>query len=173
MVGAGRSTATLPLTLEGRFAMIEWVIVFHVMAGAAWFGGPVYIEGLMATAGRAKDSETILTITSTAVKTSVRVFTGATILLLITGVWIVLDDASPFAFEDMFISIGFLIVLIGLGITIFYFRPKGASLESDVAENGLSSTTALAKAKQISMVSHIMTLLVTIAMITMVLKPGL
>jgi uncharacterized membrane protein len=150
--------------------MLEWIVVFHVMAGAAWFGGQVYIEGLMATAGRAKDTATILTITGTAVKTSVRVFTGATILLLITGIWILLDGGSPFAFEDMFVSIGFLIVLVGLGITIFYFRPKGASLESDIAAEGLTSTTALATAKQISMVSHIMTLLVTIALIVMVLN---
>jgi len=153
--------------------MIEWVVVFHVMAGAAWFGGQVYIEGLMATAGRAKDSETILTITSTAVKTSVRVFSGAAILLLITGVWIVLDESTPFAFENMFISIGFLIVLIGLGITLFYLRPKAASLDAAIAEQGLTSTAALATAKQISMVSHIMTLLVTIALIVMVLHTGM
>ena len=152
--------------------MLEWIVVFHVMAGAAWFGGQVYIEGLMATAGRAKDTSTILTITSTAAKTSVRVFTGAAILLLITGVWILLDGESPFAFEDMFVSIGFLIVLVGLGITIFYFRPKGATLESEIAAQGLTSTAALATAKQIAMVSHIMTLLVSLAMIVMVLHVG-
>ena len=152
--------------------MIEWIVVFHVMAGAAWFGGQLYVEGLMATAGRTKDSGTILTIARTSVKTSVRVFSGAAILLLITGVWIVLNETKEFAFEDMFVSIGFLIVLIGLGITLFYFRPKGASLDAAIAEQGLTSTAALAIAKQISMVSHIMTLLVTIALIVMVLHTG-
>ncbi|MEN8238442.1 MAG: DUF2269 family protein [Actinomycetota bacterium] len=153
--------------------MIEWIVVLHVLAGAAWFGGQVYVEGLMAAAARTKESSTILTITGNIVKTSVRVFSGAAVLLLITGVWIVLDESTPFEFEDLFVSIGFLIVLIGLGITLFYFRPKGAALDSAIAEQGVASTAALATAKQVSMVSHIMTLLVTIALIVMVLKTGL
>jgi uncharacterized membrane protein len=152
--------------------MIEWIVVLHVMAGAAWFGGQVYVEGLMAAAGRTKDSGTILTVTRTIVKTSIRVSSGAAILLLITGVWIVLDDTKPYEFEQMFVSIGFLVVLIGLGITLFYFRPKAAELESAIEEQGLTSAAALATAKQMSMVSHIMTLLVTVALIVMVLQVG-
>ena len=153
--------------------MIEWIVVLHVLAGAAWFGGQVYVEGLLAAAARTKESGTILTITRTIVKTSVRVFSGAAILLLVTGVWIVLDESEPFEFEDMFVSIGLLIVLIGLGVTLLYFRPKGAALESAVAEQGSTSTAALEIAKQVSMVSHVMTLLVTIGLIVMVIKPGL
>jgi uncharacterized membrane protein len=151
--------------------MIEWIVVLHVMAGAAWFGGQVYVEGLMAAAGRTKDSSTILTIALNVVKTSVRVFSGAAVLLLITGVWLLLDESSPYEFEDMFVSIGFLIVLIGLGVTLFYFRPKGASIESSIEQQGPTSETALATAKQVSMVSHVMSLLVAIALIVMVLKP--
>jgi len=152
--------------------MLDWIVVLHVMAGAAWFGGQVYVEGLMAATARTKESGMILSTAINIIKTSVRVFSVAAVLLLVTGIWIVLDDASPFAFEDMFVSIGFLIVLIGLGVTLFYFRPKGAALEAAVEQQGLSSTAALATAKQVSMVSHIMTFLVTIALIVMVLNVG-
>lgn len=153
--------------------MLEWIVVLHVLSGAAWFGGQVYVEGLMAAAARSKDSAMILSITDNIVKTSVRIFSGSAVLLLITGVWIVLDDKSEYAFEDMFVSIGFLIVLIGLGVMLFYFRPKGAALKQAVEQEGATSNTAIALARQLSMVSHIMTLLITIALVVMVIKPGL
>ena len=152
--------------------MIEWIVVLHVLSGAAWFGGHVFIEGLMAAAGRSKEEGALPKAMLGIDATSSKLFTAAGILLLITGVWIVLDDKSPFAFEDMFVSIGFLIVLIGLGVGLFYFRPKGAALKEAIAQEGATSTTALAIGKQLSMVSHIMTLLVTIALVVMVLKPG-
>jgi uncharacterized membrane protein len=152
--------------------MIEWVVVFHVLAGAAWFGGHLFMEGMMAAAGRTKEPSTILTVNLGIVETSSRLFTVAGILVLLTGVWIVIDQPQ-YGFEMMFVSIGFLVVLIGLGVGIFYFRPKGAELKELVTKDGASSTAALAKAKQLAMVSHVMTLLVTIALIVMVLKPGL
>jgi uncharacterized membrane protein len=152
--------------------MIEWVIVFHVLAGAAWFGGHIFMEGMMAAAGRTKEPSTILTVNLGIVDTSARLFTVAGFLVLVTGIWIVVD-LPQYGFEMMFISIGFLVVLIGLGVGIFYFRPKGAELKALVAKEGPTSTAALAKAKQLAMVSHVMTLLVTIALIVMVLKPGL
>ena len=152
---------------------MEWIVVFHVLAGAAWFGGHVFVEGLMAGAGRSKEEGALPKAMLAIDATSSRVFTAAGILLLITGVWIVLDKNSPFAFEDIFVSIGFLIVLIGLGVGFFYFRPKGAALKQAIEQEGATSATALALAKQISMVSHIMTLLVTIALVVMVIKPGI
>jgi uncharacterized membrane protein len=151
--------------------MIEWIIVFHVLAGAAWFGGHLFMEGMMAAAGRTKEPSTILTVNLGLVETSSRLFTVAGIIVLVTGVWIVVDQPQ-YGFEMMFVSIGFLVVLIGLGVGLFYFRPKGAKLKELVAQEGATSTAALATAKQLAMVSHVMTLLVTIALIVMVLKPG-
>jgi uncharacterized membrane protein len=55
--------------------MIEWVIVFHVLAGAAWFGGHIFMEGMMAAAGRTKEPSTILTVNLGIVDTSARLFT--------------------------------------------------------------------------------------------------
>ena len=153
--------------------MIEWVVVLHVLAGAAWFGGHLFMEGLMAGAARTKDSGTMMTVMLGIVDTSARLFTAAGLLVLVTGIWIVIDLSPVYGFEMMFVSIGFLVVLIGLGVSIFFFRPKGAALKEAIAQQGVTSTAAAALAKQLSMVSHIMTLLVTIALVVMVLKPGL
>ncbi len=152
--------------------MIKWIVVLHVLSGAAWFGGQLYVEGLTASAARTKESSTIMTVTLRVAETSSRIFSIAGILLLVTGVWIVLDDSLPYGFDMMFVSIGFLIVIFGLGIGIFYFRPKGVELKEIVDQQGLTSVASLDKAKQVGMMSHVMTLLVTIAIIVMVLRPG-
>jgi uncharacterized membrane protein len=156
--------------MEGS-SMIEWIVVLHVLAGAAWFGGHLFMEGLMAGAARTKDSGTMMTVMIGIVDTSSKLFTIAGLLVLVTGIWIVVDQPQ-FGFEMMFVSIGFLVVLIGLGVGIFFFRPKGTALKEEIAQEGVSSAAAKATAKQLTMVSHIMTLLVTIALIVMVLKPG-
>jgi uncharacterized membrane protein len=158
--------------MEGS-SMIEWIVVLHVLAGAAWFGGHLFMEGLMAGAARTKDSGTLMTVMLGIVDTSSRLFTVAGLVVLVTGVWIVVDLSPVYGFEMMFVSIGFLVVLIGLGVGIFFFRPKGAALKEAIAQQGATSAEAQATAKQLAMVSHIMTLLVTIALIVMVLKPGL
>ncbi len=150
--------------------MTQWIVVLHVMAGAAWFGGQVYVEGLMASAARTEDAGATFAIARAVGKTSVRVFSVSGLVLLISGVLIVLDSSTQYRFEDLFVSIGFLVVLIGLGVALFYFKPKGGELRAVVHEQGPASSDAAALLKQVSMVSHIMTLLVAIALVVMVLK---
>jgi uncharacterized membrane protein len=152
--------------------MLEWILVLHVIAGAMWFGGQVYVEGLMAGAAKTRDSSTILGVAQRTSETSTRLFVLAAVLLLGTGVWIVLDVKSGYGFEMMFVSIGFLVVLIGLGLSLFYVRPRGAELKQTIEQEGLTSTAALGIAKKLGMVSHLMTLLVAVALVVMVLKTG-
>ncbi len=146
--------------------------VLHVMAGALWFGGQVYVEGLMANATRTKDPVVIMTVGSRVGQTSYRLFTVAGIVAFLTGILMVLDTKRSWEFEMMFVSIGFALAIFVMTLGVFFFKPKGVELRDIIAEEGLTSDAALAKAKQIGMVSHVSTLLLTIALIVMVLKPG-
>ncbi len=152
--------------------MIDLVVVVHVMAGALWFGGAVYVEGLMASAARTKDPGTIMTVAGHVGTTSQRLFLGAGVLILITGPWMVTDRAM-FSFEMVFVSVGFAVAIIAVGLGLFYFKPSGNEVRRLIAEHGLTSPEAMGKAKQIGNISHISTLLVSIALIVMVVKPGL
>jgi len=142
------------------------------MAGAFWFGGQVYIEGLMASAARTKDAATIMTVGGRVGETSQRLFLGAGILVLITGPWMVIDHGA-FSFDMAFISIGFAVAVFAIALGLFYLKPKEEEVRQLVVEHGLTSPEAMAKAKEIGNVSHLVTLLLTIALIVMVLKPGL
>ncbi len=142
------------------------------MAGALWFGGQVYIEGLMASAARTKDQATIMTVASRVGATSQRLFLGAGILVLITGPWIVIDHGA-FSFDMAFIWIGFAVAVFTIALRLFYLMPRDEEVRQLVVEHGLTSPKAMAKAKEIGNISHVVTLLLTIALIVMVLKPGL
>ncbi|MFV1970483.1 MAG: DUF2269 family protein [Acidimicrobiia bacterium] len=150
--------------------MAKWILLAHVLGGAAWFGAHVYIEGLMASAARTRNPETIMTVGLKVAKTNQRVLGGAGFVTLIFGVWLVLVTNNDF--EMIFVTVGFAVAVIGLAMGLFIFKPKGEEIEELVAERGLTDPEAMDKMKALGNLGHIMTVLVTIAMIVMVLKPG-
>lgn len=151
--------------------MVKWILLAHVIGGSAWFGAHVYVESLMATAARARDPEVLMTVGLKVAKTNQRVISGAGFVTLIFGVWLVLE--SVYSFEMMFVTIGLAVAIVGLAMGLFLLKPKVAEIEELVAERGLTDPDAMAKMKGVTNLGHIMTLLVAVAMIVMVLKPGL
>jgi uncharacterized membrane protein len=150
--------------------MVKWILLAHVLGGATWFGASIYIEGLMASAARTKDPETVMTVGLKVAKTNGRVLMGAGFITLIFGTWLVFESA--YSFEMLFVTVGFAVAVIGLALGFFLFKPKGAEVEAIVAERGLTDPEAMAKMKNLGNLGHVMTLLVSIAMIMMVLKTG-
>jgi uncharacterized membrane protein len=151
--------------------MTEWILLAHVLGASTWFGAQVYIEALMASAARTKDPETIMTIGLKVARTSQRLLGAAGLITLIFGTWLVFE--SIYDFEMIFITIGFAVAIIGLAVGVFLFKPKGEEIEEIVAERGLTDPEAMAKMKSLGNLGHVMTLLISIAMIVMVLKPGI
>ncbi|GMQ98939.1 MAG: hypothetical protein BMS9Abin17_1477 [Acidimicrobiia bacterium] len=152
--------------------MSDLFLVLHVLAGALWFGGAVYVEGLLAGAARSKDPSTIMTVGLHAGRTNQRLFNVAGVTVFITGILIVLDGSRSWKFDMIFVSIGFALSIFVLALSLFYFKPNSEELDELIEEHGLTSDEAMAKGKQLGNMSHFVTLLLTIAIIAMVLKPG-
>lgn len=155
---------------SGRVEDMEWVLLIHILAGAVLFGGQFYVEALMAAAARTKDPATIMTVGGKVGPTNGRLFPVAGILVLITGVWIVIES-SHWEFEMFFVTVGFALTIIALAIGIFFLKPGLAELGDLASEHGPTSAEAMAKAKSLSTFGHVQTLLVTVIIIVMVLKP--
>lgn len=157
--------------LDGRNLMgdlYNWILFGHIIGATVWFGGAVTYESLGAVASRSGDPTEYTRYVYTAGKASSRVMPVAAFITLIFGVWLVID--GPYEFSDLFISIGFLAIIIGIGMGIFYLMPRGNKLTELVDKNGLDDPTAAALAKQIGMADHVQTLVVAIAMFAMVFK---
>lgn len=151
--------------------MAKWILLAHLLGASTWFGGTVYVEGLMAGAKRTKDPETIMMVGLKVAKTNQRVLVWAGYVTLIFGVWMVF--ISVYEFEMLFITIGLSVAIIGLALGQFLSKPKVAEVEEIVAERGLADPEAITKMKVVGTLGHVMTLLLAIAMIVMVLQPGL
>ncbi|MEN8041836.1 MAG: DUF2269 family protein [Actinomycetota bacterium] len=150
---------------------MEWVVLIHVLAGAVLFGGQFYVESLMATAGRTKDPETIMTVGTKVGATNSRIFFPAGLVVLITGIWIVLGRS--FTFEMLFVTIGFALTILALANGLFLIKPRFLEVGEFIEEKGLTDPETMAKAKALGNLGHVQTLFVTIIIIVMVLKPGM
>lgn len=136
------------------------------------FGGHVYLEGLVASAGRTRRSVDYMTVMMSASTAADRVMGVASIITVVFGVWLVID--SPvFGFEELFVTIGFVAVIAAFAVSIFVMGPSLKKIKAIVAENGVGDASAVEKMKSLVTLIHVQTLIVAIAFIVMVLKPGL
>ena len=150
--------------------MVKWILLAHVLGASTWFGATVYVEGLMASAARTKDPQTIMTVGLKVAGTNRRLLPVAGFITLIFGTWLVFE--SVYEFEMLFVTVGFVVAIIGLALGFFFFKPKGEEVEKIVAERGITDPEAMKKMKSLGNVGHVMTLLLSIAMIMMVFKTG-
>lgn len=150
--------------------MVKWILLAHVLGASTWFGAQVYAEGLMASAARTKDPQTIMTVGLKVAGTNRRLLPVAGFITLIFGTWLVFE--SVYEFEMLFVTVGFAVATIGLALGYFLFKPKGEEVDEIVAERGLTDPEAMAKMKTLGNLGHVMTLLLSIAMIMMVFKTG-
>ncbi len=149
---------------------MEWIKLGHIVAAAVWFGGTVYVEALMANAMRTGDPQIMGTVAMRVGRTNPRIFGGAGVLTLGFGLWLVLAE-DAWEFSDLFVSVGFLVAIVGIALAILFFTPQMKKIEAIVAERGPADPEVRERGKRISMVAHMMTLLLTIAMVFMVIKP--
>ena len=149
---------------------MDFLVLVHMLAGATWFGGHVYIEGLMATAVRTNDPNAIMTIGVRVAKTNGRVLMAAGFITLITGVLIVLN--SNWEFEELFITIGLVLTVLSLAFAVFVLKPKEDRIEDLAEEHGLTAPETVAEMQRAALYGRGMTVVVTIVIVVMILKPG-
>jgi hypothetical protein len=148
------------------------LLLAHVIGGAMLFGGHVYIESLVASAGRTKNSVDYMTVMMSVSTAADRVMGVASVITLVFGVWLVID--SPvFGFEELFVTIGFVGIIAAFAVSIFMMGPRFKMIKAIVADNGMGDASAVEKMKSMVTLIHVQTLIVAIAFIVMVLKPGL
>lgn len=149
---------------------MDFLVLTHMLAGATWFGGHVYIEGLMAAAARTKDLNELMTIGVRVSKTNGRVLMAAGFVTLITGISIVL--VSDWEFSQLFVAIGLALTSLALVFAVVVLKPKEDRLEEMAKERGLTAPEVVAELKQAATFGRGMTLAVTIVIVLMILKPG-
>jgi uncharacterized membrane protein len=150
---------------------MEWIMLAHIVVAAVWFGGSVYLEALMANAARTGDPQIMGTVAITVGKTNPRIFGTVGVLTLLTGIWLIVAENSVWEFSDLFVSVGFLVAIVGIALGILFVDPQMKKIEAIMAERGPADPEVEERGMRISMVAHMMTLLLAIVMVFMVIKP--
>ncbi len=150
--------------------MYRWILLAHAIGGATLFGAHVYLESLMAGARRDGTSAYMRTMIR-ASNTAGRVMGPAAIVTLVFGIWLVFE--TVYGFEEVFVSIGFVAVAGAFAISMFLMRPRLEEIEAIVEENGIEDETAVHKMQGFTGLIHAQTLIVAIAFVAMIIKPGI
>ncbi len=148
--------------------MRHWILFFHLLSVIVWLGGSIYVEALMAAAGRGDDERTLTTVFQKVGVTNRRLFNLAGVAAIVFGFWLVV--ITSFEFEMLWVTVGILLATIAVVIDLFYATPR-----VDRAERALNAAEGESEGiadlmKQVSMASHARTGLLFVAMIFMVFK---
>ena len=141
-----------------------------MLFAAVWLGGSIYIEGLLANASRTGDPKDLMRTALRVFPTNKRLFGVAGVGTVVFGFWLVFETA--WTFEMAWVAIALALTIVAIVIGIFYFGPRGDAIATRVAEHGLDDPEATAQLRQIGTVGHVNALLIFVAFVLMIFKPG-
>ncbi len=140
------------------------LLVIHILSVAIWFGGIIAMSYAGSALGGA-DHRVRRWFADAQLAVGRVLFSAASILTLITGVWLVLDNTF-FEFSDTFVSIGFLVVIVGTVLGMVVYAPACKQLVGAIDAGDASAQEAASRKLMITnSVNAILLLVATVAMV--------
>ncbi len=112
----------------------EIMLVLHIAGVGAWLGGNV-IQAMVPTMAAKQGEETAAGWYRIAGRLSTRLYMPAAILILVTGVILVLQSGEAYSFGSVFVTMGFVMIVIGALLGKFVFEP-GSERAAVAIESG-------------------------------------
>jgi uncharacterized membrane protein len=148
--------------------MRNTLLVLHILAVAAWLGGNLTLA-FAGSMTRGADTAARRWWAATQGNMARLYFNVAGIVVLLTGIGLVIDS-DFISFSDVFVSIGFVAVIIGALLGIFVFGPGCREL---VASIDAGDTTAEASTTtRLTAVGIVDSLILILTIVAMVAKWG-
>lgn len=109
------------------------LLTLHVAGVGTWFGANI-VQALAPSMAARQGAEAAAGWYRVAGGLSRRLYMPASILILVTGVWMVVDNEA-YGFGDPFVTIGFGMIVLGALLGIFVFEP-GSERAARAIESG-------------------------------------
>lgn len=148
--------------------MRDVLLVLHIAAAGTWLGANVVQAVVPSMAARQGQAAAAGWYRVTA-GLSAKLYMPVGIVVAVTGIWMLLIS-DAYDFSSVFVSIGFVVIVIGALLGKFVFEP-GAERTARAIESG-DQTAIKAASGRMAMFGTIDTLLVLFAIAVMVLKLG-
>lgn len=150
----------------------ELFLFVHILMTIVWVGGGVMLQLLslrvlssneaVRTAGFAGDVEQI----------GMKVFTPASLLLLLSALGLMLNDASPWDWGEPFVSIGLLVWVISFLAGLLYLGPTSGKIKRSIEATGPTSPESLRLIGNVLRYSRIELVLLLVVVFMMTVKLG-
>lgn len=144
------------------------LLVAHIAAAGTWLGANI-VQALVPPLAARQSPQAVAGWYRVTGGLSTRLYMPVGILIVLTGVWLVIDGEA-FSFADAFVSIGFATVVIGALLGKFVFEP-GSERAAQAVESGDKGAIKSA-AGRLAAFGTADTLLLLFAITVMVLKLG-
>ena len=149
--------------------MLNWIFLFHILSVIIWMGGSIYVEALMASAGRGGNEGALVGLFRRVGATNRRLFNIAGIATIVFGFWLVFESSS-FDFEEPWVAVGLIVAAIAVVIDLFYAAPRIDRVEALVTDPEASSDAVPGLISQVAMAGHIRSGLLFVGVVFMVFK---
>jgi uncharacterized membrane protein len=147
--------------------MRDVLLIVHILATATWLGAGVTV-GFLAPRLRRGGDEVAGTFMSAYEKMGLLLFNPAGILVLLTGVFLVID--GPWEFENAFVAIGVVVVIIGAVLGARVFTPLSREAQAAHATGDVARLDKIYS--RFRAFGAIDVTLIVLAIVAMVLKLG-
>ena len=150
--------------------MRDTLLIIHILAAATWFGTNMVQVAI--NPGIHKRDAAIASYWHSTVASLARVvYMPASMVSLVTGILLltVVDD-SPYAFSDTFVSIGFVMIIVGASMGMAFFAPTARKTAAAYDAGDLEAAAQLEK--KIAMGGMLDTVLMVLTVVAMVSKWG-
>jgi uncharacterized membrane protein len=150
--------------------MYDWLKVIHILAAMVWVGGAVAMQFVAVRAMATKDTVRQTTFTGDVEWLGMRVFTPASVVVLLAGIAMVLDAGIGFTPGWILAGLGGIAFSIIVGAA--FLGPESGRLKKLISERGEGDPEVIQRRNRIFMVSRIDLAVLIFVVVMMVLKPA-
>lgn len=151
--------------------LYEWLVAFHVLGAVVWVGGAVMMQVLAVRAQRQHEPREVVRVAGDAEWVGTRVLMPAAMLVIVAGVWAVID--GPWEFSQGWISAGFAVWFFSFVVGAGFLGPESGRIKAMMAASGADDPGVQRRLRRIFAISRIELVLLIAIIFVMVGKPGL
>jgi uncharacterized membrane protein len=158
--------------VASHIGLYEWLKAFHVLFAVIWVGGAIAIQILAIRIVRERDPAKMASFAGHVEWVGQRVFATASGLLLLLGIWMVIDEPA-WTFGQLWILVALAMFAYSFLSGLLYIGPQSGRLKKIYETEGVESPAGVALLRRIFLMSRIELVLLVLIVFDMVLKPGL
>lgn len=150
--------------------LYEWLVLIHMVMAVIWIGGGTIMNILAFRVRRENDPDRLVAFGRDVEWISLRVFTPASIVLIIVGIWAASE--GNWDFGDAWISIGLTGFALSFLAGILYFGPESGRIGKLVQAEGAASAAVQSRIGRLLFFTRIELVILLVVIWAMVAKPG-